>query len=156
MPGSDLRFEIFVRERLENAVKVPLMTNDSKTFETLVRFTMPRSKAKAAQPRKSKRPHNKSGILVGDKFIAKPVYSPDEVVDILGIGRTTVTDRMDDGSLPFEILPSKKKTVARKPRTDGKQMRPQQTRVIPFESLMQYAPFLRKQILKLPAAKKRS
>lgn len=104
---------------------------------------MPKSAKKTVR-----RQPQKTGVCVGDKIIAKPCYTPKEVAEILGVGRTTLTDMMDRGDLAFEVISGGQRpaTVGRK---DGKEMRSPSTRRITFDALIQHSPWIKQRLLKL-------
>lgn len=102
-----------------------------------------------SSPKARKLVNKKTGVCVGDKIIAKPCYTPDEVAEILGIGRATVSDKIDSGELPFVALAPRSETVTRTTK-DGKEKRMPEIRRLPFDALMKVAPWLKTKVIKAP------
>lgn len=112
------------------------------------------AKAVKTKPRKTRRnTRRKTGVVVGSKIIAKPIYTPSEVAEILDVGRTTVTDMFNRGELPFEVI--RKVEGPALVRRDGKQMRPVEFRRVTFDVLTTKYPWISKLLLNLEKSKGR-
>jgi len=80
-----------------------------------------------------------TGVCQGAKVVSKPSYTPAEVAEILGVGRSTIADKMSSGELKYETPFG---AAAGFQKSDRKKRLPE-IRRISYDELLRIAPWLK-------------